>query len=89
MGILAVLAVAVGALPKFTKASPTSHHRGVTAEHGDPPPVNVHKKNVHRSLQSVGDHAGLQCHDRTILRKRGADIFANADKIHSGILSAR
>lgn len=34
-GILATLAVAVGALSKFTKAPPTSHHRGVTAEHGD------------------------------------------------------
>ena len=42
--------------------------------------------NVYRRRQSVGDHAGLECYDRTAIGKRRADVFTDAYKIHAGIL---
>jgi hypothetical protein len=37
---------------------------------------------VGRSGQSMGDHAGLQGHDWTTVRKRRADVFTDACNIH-------
>lgn len=45
-------------------------------------------RQVHRSRQPVGYHAGFQRHDRTAVSERCTDVVTDADHFHRNILAA-